>query len=185
MQEPKPRLLITGISGFLGSHLALTFLKDGTYSVRGSVRSLQNTMKIEPLRKEYGALFGELEIVQLELTDRDSIFAAVKGCQYVVHSASPFPLLPPKHESEVIIPAVNGTKYVLEACVEYGVKRLVITSAYGAVSEAKPKNKPKSGHFNESHWSDTSYGPHISAYEKSKTLAEKLAWEFVNKLPAD
>ncbi len=96
----------------------------------------------------------------------------------MVHIASPFPLEIPKDESLLIEPAVNGTREIMEACKKYKVKRVVITSGTAACSEMKSKNKPKDAHYDNTHWSDPSPGPHISAYEKSKTLAEKLVWEF-------
>ncbi len=72
------------------------------------------------------------------MNDRESIFAAIKGANFVVHTASPAPLAPPNHEDELIVPAVNGTKAVMEACHANKVKRVVITSSVAAVIECKP-----------------------------------------------
>jgi nucleoside-diphosphate-sugar epimerase len=176
--------MITGVSGYLGSHVALTFLKDGTYNVRGTVRDTKNPVKIEPLKKAFGDYFDQLTLLEADLNDRQSIFTAVKGANYVVHTASPAPLKVPKDENELIVPAVNGTQAVMEACHFYKVKRVVITSSIAAVVECKPNDRPADGCFSEKNWSDPE-GDHIDAYSKSKVLAERAAWNYVDKLPED
>ena len=92
MESDKPRVLITGITGFLGSHICLQFLQDGGYQVVGSVRDRKNPKKMQPIKDGFGPLFDNLEIVELELTDEESILRAAKGCQFIVHTASPFPI---------------------------------------------------------------------------------------------
>lgn len=94
-----------------------------------------------------------------------------------MHTASPFPLKPPKHENDLIHPAVNGTKAVMAACHANKVKRVVITSSVAAIMYVAPKDVPVDGQYTEKSWSDP-VGDHISAYAKSKTLAEMAAWEF-------
>lgn len=101
-----------------------------------------------------------------------------------MHTASPAPLAPPTNEDELIVPAVNGTKAVMEACHANKVKRVVITSSVAAIIECKPENKPVDGRYSEEHWSDP-VGNHIDAYSKSKVLAEKVAWNYANALPED
>jgi nucleoside-diphosphate-sugar epimerase len=76
--------------------------------------------------------------VEADLNNRVSLFKAVEGCDFVIHTASPFPLLPPKHDSEVIKPAVNGTKAIIEACIQFKIKRVIMTSSTAAISEMKP-----------------------------------------------
>jgi nucleoside-diphosphate-sugar epimerase len=102
----------------------------------------------------------------------------------VVHTASPAPLAVPKDENELIVPAVNGTQSVMEACHFYKVKRVVITSSIAAIVECKPKDRPANGCFSEQNWSDPD-GDHIDAYSKSKVLAERAAWNYAEKLPED
>jgi dihydroflavonol-4-reductase len=80
------------------------------------VRSCKNANKIEPLRKAFGSHFKNLILVEADLNDKESLLAAIKGAVYVVHTASPFPLKPPKTPNEIIEPAVNGTLAVMEAC---------------------------------------------------------------------
>jgi len=104
MVETQPIVTITGVTGFVGSHVAATFLKDGKYKVRGTVRSKTNDAKIGPLKAGLGDLFDELELVEADLLDEASIIKACEGSTYVVHVASPFaPQLP---EDELVKPAV-------------------------------------------------------------------------------
>jgi dihydroflavonol-4-reductase len=88
-----------------------------------------------------------------------------------VHTASPAPLAPPRDENELIRPAVNGTKAVMEACHANKVKRVVITSSVAAILECRPEDRPIDGLFSEKNWSNP-VGDHIDGYSKSKTLAE-------------
>ena len=114
--EAKQKVLITGVSGYIGSQVCLSFLKDGTYSVRGSVRDPSNFEKLAPLRKAAGEeLFAGLELASVDLMDPESIDKAVAGCNYVVHTASPIPFKQPDDENELIKPAVEGTLSVLRA----------------------------------------------------------------------
>ena len=112
--------------------------------------------------------------------DKQSIMKAAQGCDFIVHTASPFPITAPKHESDLIEPAVNGTLAVMEACLANKVKRVVITSSIASITNCLPKDRPKNNKFDESMWSEPS-GDHIDAYAKSKTLAEKAAWDFQKK----
>jgi nucleoside-diphosphate-sugar epimerase len=178
----KPVVLITGVSGFLGSHVVNVFLKDGGFDVRGTVRDLSNEKKIEPLRKAFGKQFENLTLVEADLLNADSIIKAIKGADYVVHIASPCPLIIPKDEMELIKPAVEGTLAVMKGCHLHKVKRVVITSSMSAIKECKPHDMPRNKTFNEANWSDPD-GSHINAYSKSKTLAEKAAWDFQKRLP--
>jgi dihydroflavonol-4-reductase len=104
---------------------------------------------------------------------------AVAGCDYVLHVASPFILEVPSDEDILIKPAVEGTLRVLNACKENKVKKVVLTSSVAAVAYGHKEQKV----FNENDWSDT--GPGITPYAKSKTLAEKAAWDFVGSLDDD
>jgi len=177
VESSKPTVVITGVSGYLGSHVALVFLKDGGYNVVGTVRDTKNPAKVEPLRKGLGELFNNLTLVEADLNDAESLFAAIKGAHYVVHTASPFPLKPPKHENDLINPAVNGTKAVMQACHANKVKRVVITSSVAAIMYMTPTEVPVDNHYTEKCWSNPE-GNHIAAYAKSKTLAEQAAWSF-------
>lgn len=89
------------------------------------------------MEKAFGDLFKNLTLVEANLDNKDSIINALKGADFVVHTASPFPLKPPKNESELINPAVNGTLAVMEACRLHKVKRVVITSSIASIFYVK------------------------------------------------
>lgn len=143
------------------------------------MRDPTNQDKLIPLRKAAGdELLNTLELVAVDLLDPESIDKAVAGCNYVVHTASPISIKPPEDENELIKPAVEGTLAVLRAAVKHKVKRVVVTSSGLTVYL---KKEPKAV-LTEEDWSDPEA---LMAYEKSKYLAEKAAWDFVNSLPAD
>ncbi len=116
------------------------FLRDGTYTVRGTVRDKNNAKKVDPLRKAFGDKFNNLELFEADLLKAESLDAAIQGCDFVVHTASPFPLVPPKDENDLIKPAVEGTLAVVKAAHKYKVKRVVITSSCAAIYGRKPEN---------------------------------------------
>ena len=128
-------ILVTGASGFLASHIVKQLLEQG-YRVKGSVRSLKDEKKLLPLKSLVANPKHELEFCEADLLNEESWVNAVKDCTYVVHVASPVPNYVPKDESEVIKPAVNGTLFVLKACVQEGskVKRVVLTSSVAAIA---------------------------------------------------
>ena len=118
------------------------------------------------------------------MLDETSIVSAVAGSDFVVHSASPFVRENPDDPDTLIKPAVEGTEAVLRACRIHDVQRLVITSDIAAVRNLKPEDKPANNTLDESFWSDPN-NPGIPTYAKSKTLAEKAAWDFQKSLPED
>ena len=99
------------------------------------------------------------------------------GCDYVLHVASPIPVAVPKDENELIVPAREGALRVLRAAKAAGVKRVVLTSSFAAIGYGQ---KPQSAPFDETSWTDIDgYG--ATPYIKSKTIAERAAWDFVAK----
>lgn len=167
-------ILVTGASGYIATHIVKKLLEKG-YRVRGTVRSLRDEKKVGPLRQLAQNSRFELELVEADLMNEDSWSNAVKGCTYVLHTASPFPLKQPSNEDELIRPAVNGTLFVFRACVQEGsrVKRVVLTSSIAAIAG----NTYKNGYtYSEKDWPDVQG---LEPYLKSKTLAEKAAWDFV------
>jgi nucleoside-diphosphate-sugar epimerase len=98
IQDARPKVLITGVTGFLGNHVCKLFLEDGTYKVRGSTTNPNNKAKRDGIRQACGDYFfeKELELVKADLIDAISVDRAVEGCQYVVHVASPVPAQMPK-----------------------------------------------------------------------------------------
>ena len=87
----KPIVTITGVTGYIGSHVCLLFLQDGSYRVRGTVRDKAKQERMEPIRKSFGDLYEELEVVEADLMDEESLAKAIEGSTFVVHVASPFP----------------------------------------------------------------------------------------------
>jgi nucleoside-diphosphate-sugar epimerase len=170
------RVLLTGISGFLGGHVALALLNAG-YTVRGSVRDLKKTDKVRATLAAAGADVAKLEFVALDLMQDAGWAEAAQDCRYLQHTASPFILEAPKHKDDLIRPAVEGTTRAIEAALAAGVERIVLTSSiaavqYGHLDHSKP--------FDENDWTNLD-GPGVSAYAQSKTLAERQAWALMDK----
>ena len=117
-----------------------------------------------------------VEFVNMNLTDKDSIFKALEGATYVVHTASPVGANPKNHD-DMIRPAVDGINYILEAATNHRVKRVVITSSCSAVGCVAANERPADGVYSEANWSCVkSYDK--SAYTKSKTLQEQAVWAY-------
>ncbi|VDM25501.1 unnamed protein product [Toxocara canis] len=122
-------VLVTGASGFLGIHCVQQLLREG-YTVRGTVRDVKNQVKIEPLRELEGG--DKVELVEADLEDDKGWTDAVKGCTYVLHVASPFPIVA---DESIIKTAVDGTLRVLRAAAqELSVKKVVLTSSCAAIN---------------------------------------------------
>lgn len=178
--SPVPLVLVTGASGFVGSHVIQQLLMSGNFVVRGSIRNANNEQKTKHLHTLCPEAKYPLQLVQADLLESESWISAVKECTYVIHVASPFPSESPKNEDEVIKPAVEGTKSILEACANAGcVKRVVVTSSCVAIYVG---NQDDGRMLMEKDWAVIEK---CAAYEKSKVLAEQAAWEFVNNLPAE
>jgi nucleoside-diphosphate-sugar epimerase len=175
MEHSKPKVVITGISGYLGSHVCNVFLQSGAFHVRGTVRDKSNEKKIQPLKDAFGDHFSALELFEADLLNEASIEKAIEGCAFVVHTASPFPSVAPKDENVLIKPAVEGTLAVMRAAHKHKVKRVVITSSVASIMMGHGDKM-----CTEDDWSILT---ECHAYEKSKTMAEKAAWEFINALP--
>lgn len=168
-------ILVTGGSGFIGSHCILQLLAAG-HQVRTTVRNLKRERDVRGLLKEGGAEPGDrLSFIAADLENDAGWREAVGGCEYVLHVASPFPPGVPKHEDELIVPAREGALRVLRASRDAGVKRVVLTSSFAAIGYGQG---PQSTPFNETNWTDANH-PDVSAYTKSKTLAERAAWNLI------
>jgi len=174
-------VLVTGGSGFIAMHCIVKLLAAG-HPVRASVRSLAREPEVRATLKAAGADAGDrLSFVVADLTADAGWADAVAGCDYVLHVASPFPLNVPKHEDELIVPAREGALRVLRAARAAGVKRVVQTSSFAAVGYGHPQmDRP----FTEHDWSRPD-GEGITAYAKSKTLAERAAWDFMAREGGD
>jgi nucleoside-diphosphate-sugar epimerase len=170
-------VLVTGGSGFIGSHCIVQLLAAG-HQVRTTVRALKREGEVRAMLKEGGAEPGvRLSFIAADLENDAGWSEAVAGCEYVLHVASPFPPGVPKHEDELIVPAREGTLRVLRAARDAGVKRVVLTSSFAAIGYGQaPRQTP----FDETSWTNPNRDG-VSAYVKSKTLAERAAWDFIAK----
>ena len=184
MSEPK-RIFVTGASGFIAKHIVKMLLQAG-YHVTGSVRSKQKAAQVvDAVRPHLAAdldLDTALSFVELDLNADAGWSDALTNVDVLLHTASPVPTGLPDDENDVILPAVDGTLRALRAASENGVERVVLTSSIAAV--AYRADLPGGAAFDESHWSDVNH-PTCLPYAKSKTLAEKAAWEFVETLAPD
>jgi nucleoside-diphosphate-sugar epimerase len=168
-------ILVTGGSGFIGSHCILQLLSAG-HQVRTTVRSLKREADVRAMLKEGGADPGNrLSFFAADLENDAGWPQAVAGCEYVLHVASPFPASVPKHEDELIVPAREGALRVLRASRDAGVKRVVLTSSFAAIGYGQ---KPQTAPFNETNWTDPNSDDALP-YVKSKTIAERAAWDFI------
>jgi nucleoside-diphosphate-sugar epimerase len=170
-------VLVTGGSGFIGSHCILQLLAAG-HRVRTTVRDLRREANVRALLKQGGAEpRGALSFFAADLISDAGWANAVADCEYVLHVASPFPSTVPKDENELIVPAREGALRVLRASRDAGVKRVVLTSSFAAIGYGHP---PQTAPFSETDWTDPS-GSDVMPYTKSKTLAERAAWDFVGR----
>ena len=178
------RVLVTGATGFIAQHCILQLLEAG-YLVRGTARSSDRTQGIvdilEPHLSESGKVhLPDFAVVSADLTSDEGWKEAVTGCRYVLHVASPLPRSAAKNDDELVVPARDGTLRVLRAANEAGVERVVLTSSISAIVYGNDRSRT----LDESHWTNLN-GKRIGAYDKSKTIAERAAWSFVDALGTD
>ena len=175
------KVLVTGGSGFIAGHTILQLLNAG-HQVRTTVRDMKREGEVRAMLKHGGAEPGErLSFFAADLQSDAGWAPAVAGCDYVLHLASPFPANVPKHEDELIVPAREGALRVLRASRDARVKRVVLTSSFAAIGYG---HAPQSAPFNETNWTNTT-GNDVTAYVKSKTLAEREAWNFIAREGGD
>ena len=168
IQAHQERVLVTGISGYIGQHCAAELLRQG-YDVVGTVRSRSKAESTKAALARVAPV-DRLSFAEADLLSDAGWKEAMKGCAYVLHVASPFRLKEPADENELIIPAVQGTRRVVTAAQMAGVRRLVLTSSIFAIIAGK-----ETGRYGPGDWSDTN--ANIGAYAKSKTFAERAAWD--------
>ncbi len=167
-------VLVTGGSGFIAGHCILQLLAAG-HAVRTTVRSLEREGEVRALLGRCGAVPGErLAFFAADLAQNSGWAEAVRGCDHVLHVASPFPMTAPRDENELIVPAREGALRVLRAARDAGVRRVVLTSSFAAVGYG---HAPRQAPFDEHDWTDAGAG--VPVYVKSKTLAERAAWNFM------
>lgn len=176
-------VLVTGATGYIARHVIVQLL-DAGHTVRGTARRAD---ALAALRADLTPHLADptaierFSLVAADLTSDDGWDAAVAGCSHVCHVASPLPAASPKDPDELIRPARDGTLRVLRAAADAGVQRVVLTSSIAAILYGVDR---RGRVFTEADWSD----PHdrrIGTYEKSKTLAEQAAWEFIGSPAAN
>jgi dihydroflavonol-4-reductase len=170
-------VLLTGVTGFIAKRIALDLL-DAGHTVRGTLRDRARASEVQDaLRPRLAdpAMLDRLSFVELDLTRDDGWTEAVAGVDALIHTASPFPMVQPKNDDDLIRPAVEGSLRALRAAQAAAVSRVVMTSSVVAI-EANGKTGRET--LTESDWSDPTH-PRATAYYKSKTLAERAAWKFV------
>ena len=171
-------VFVTGISGYIGSHCAVKLLENN-YVVKGSVRNIE---KSKTFIKQIVAKAGvnkTIDTVCLDLLDEHGWEEALSGCDYLLHVASPFAIAEPKDSNDMIIPALEGTKRILAAAKKVGIKKVVLTSSLVAMVGDRKLN-----HLTQESWSNADKDK-ISVYMKSKTYAEKAAWDFYHHQSGD
>jgi dihydroflavonol-4-reductase len=170
------RVLVTGASGFVAQHLILQLLAKG-YGVRGTLRSMKRADEVRTVLAQHNPAARDIEFVEADLGSDAGWTEAVKGCEFVQHVASPFPAVHPKDENELIRPARDGALRVLKAAKAAGVKRVVMTSSMAAIAYGHGDKRAEVS--DETMWSNPD-GPDNTPYTKSKTIAERAAWDYMN-----
>ena len=174
-------VLVTGGSGFIAMHCTLKLLAAG-YRVRNTVRSLAREAEVRATLQAAGTDAGDrLAFCAADLTADAGWSEAAAGCDHVLHVASPFPVNVPRHEDELIVPAREGALRLLRAARGANVKRVVLTSSFAAIGYG---HEQADRAFTEHDWTRAE-GEGVSAYAKSKTLAERAAWDFMAREGGD
>lgn len=170
------RVLVTGGTGFVAAHCLIQLAAAG-HETRATVRDLAREGDLRAMLRQGGAdAAGERPaLVRADLNGDEGWADAAAGCDYVLHVASPFPRTAPRDETELIAPARDGALRVLRAARDAGVRRVVLTSSFAAIGYGA---KGRTTLFTEEDWTDLGY-PGLQPYAKSKTVAERAAWDFV------
>ena len=171
------RVLVTGVSGFLGGHVALELLRQG-YAVRGSVRNLGRSDKVTSALAKAGADTSRLEFTTLDLLSDAGWAEAMEGVRYLQHVASPFLMETPRDRNVLIRPAVEGTRRALTAAFSAGAERVVLTSSIAAIVYGHGDSRRT---FTTADWTDPN---EATAYPESKLRAEKEAWTIADSFGA-
>jgi dihydroflavonol-4-reductase len=170
------RVLVTGGTGFIGAHCLIQLLAAG-HETRATVRDLARESELRAMLRQGGAgdVGERLTLFRADLTADAGWAEAAAGCDYALHVASPFPSTAPKDENALITPARDGALRMLRAARDAGVKRVVLTSSFAAIGYGVVS---RTGAFAEEDWTNPG-DPGVRPYQKSKTIAERAAWDFI------
>jgi nucleoside-diphosphate-sugar epimerase len=167
-------VLVTGGSGFLGGWCLVELLQRG-YRARTTVRDIAREPQLRANVGSQVEIGDRLSVLAADLTEDEGWAQAVEGCDFVLHVASPFPPAQPRNPDELIVPARDGSLRVLRASLQAGVERVVLTSSVAAVRGASP---PEGRVLTEEDWTDPD-DPGLTPYMRSKTIAERAAWDYM------
>jgi nucleoside-diphosphate-sugar epimerase len=170
------RVLVTGGTGLVGAHCLIQLLV-ARHEARATIRDLAREGDVRAMLRQGGAgdVGERLSLFRADLNSDAGWAEAVAGCEYVLHVASPFPSTVPKDENDLIVPARDGALRVLRAARDAGVKRVVLTSSFAAIGYGA---KGRTTAFKEEDWTNLK-DPSVQPYQKSKTIAERAAWDFI------
>ncbi len=174
MTHQNERILVTGASGLIAMHCILQLLGQG-YRVRGTLREMGQEKALRETLAKHGAALEGLEVVRADLLSDEGWKQAATGCRNILHIAGSVPLEQPADEQAQIRPVVEGVRRVLQAAVESGVQRVVITSSSSAVTAG---NDARGRVFTEQDWANLE--AELTPYQKSKALSERAAWDFIH-----
>jgi nucleoside-diphosphate-sugar epimerase len=175
--DPSQRVLVTGGSGYLATWVIAELL-NASWSVRTTLRSPGRAEEVRRAVARIADHPERLSFATADLTDDAGWPEAVAGCRFVLHVASPFPPAQPSDPDELIVPAREGTLRVLRAALDAGAERIVVTSSTAAVDRARGEEPGRV--LSEQDWTDPG-NPRLSPYVRSKTIAERAAWELVEQ----
>ena len=167
------KVLVTGATGYIGLHCVQQLLNQG-YAVNGSVRSPERKEEVFEALQKHNTPTENLNLFTFNLTEDDGWDEGMEGCDYLLHVASPIAL--ENHNEDFFVkPAVAGVKRAFKYAKKHNLKKVVLTSSVAAIFDTLEEKTD----YDETDWSDPE-NPSISHYAKSKTLAEKAAWDFVD-----
>ena len=169
------KVLLTGISGWIAKHTAIELLNAG-YEVLGTIRNNNLVDQTKQTISKYAST-EKLSFVELDLLKDDGWNEAAKGCRYIFHVASPFPMKVSSNRENLLPVAVDGTLRVLNAGLDAGVEQIIKTSSIVAMFRKPNRTNPYT--FGENDWSDENWIEGVSDYFLSKTKAEKAAWRLM------
>ena len=169
------KICVTGAAGFVAMATIAELIKDG-YKVKGTLRNTNQSSQVKTDLEEHLNKTIDIDFIKADLTQDEGWDEAVSGCDAIMHVASPFPAKAPKNSDDILIPAIGGTTRVLNAAAQSGIDRVVMTSSNAAIWFGNFNET----HYDESTWSNINHNG-IDDYTKSKTLAEKKAWELAEQ----
>ena len=171
------KVCVTGAAGYVAMATIAELIKGG-YTIKGTLRNMSDADQVKADLEAHLNQTVDIDFVHADLTKDEGWEDAVSGSDAIMHIASPFPAKQPKNPDDVLIPAIEGTKRVLNAALKANVNRVIMTSSNAAVWF---------GNFDETQYSHETWTnvdhKAIDTYTKSKTLAEKAAWDFVKEHP--